>query len=87
MGQYSKESIRTFMNQQEKLFGTVVADTEEEAVEILEECMAVEVKSLRDVREFFDENGMDVSGMSKEELLDQDEVFPLPSGKFLLVVG
>ena len=34
----------------------------------LEDCMAVVVDSLDEVREFFEEEGMDASGMSDEEL-------------------
>ena len=34
--------------------------------------------SLKEVREYFEENGMDVEDMSMEELEDASEVFPLP---------
>lgn len=41
----------------------------------------------REVREYFEENGADTAGMSKEELLSQAEVFALPDGKYLIVEG
>ena len=42
-------------------------DNHEEAEEFLEECMAVVVKNIKEVKEYLDESGMDVEGMSKEE--------------------
>ena len=49
--------------------------------------MAVVVDSLDEVREFFDEEGMDVDGMSDEELEEASEVFVLPDGRYLIVEG
>lgn len=40
--------------------------------------MAAVVDSLKEVREYFEENGMDVDGMSDEELEEAGEVFSLP---------
>ena len=31
--------------------------------------------------------GADISGMSDDELIEQSEVFSLPSGRFLIVEG
>ena len=36
-------------------------------------------------KEYFEENGMDVDGMTLEELEDASEVFPLPNGQYLIV--
>ena len=36
---------------------------------------------------YFEENGMDTAGLTKEELLEQAEIFALPDGKFLIVEG
>lgn len=55
-----------------------MAETYEEAEEFLEECMAVVVKNIKEVKEYLDESGMDVEGMSKEELLEASEIFSLP---------
>ena len=49
--------------------------------------MAVVCKNVKEVREYFEDTGADISGMSNNELLDQSEVFELPSGRFLIVEG
>lgn len=49
--------------------------------------MAVVVDSLTEVKDYFEENGMDVDGMTLEELEDASEVFPLPNGQYLIVEG
>jgi hypothetical protein len=64
-----------------------VAESLEEAEAFLEDCMAVVVDSLEEVREYFEENGSDISDMSDEELEDASEVFALPSGEYLIVEG
>ena len=61
--------------------------TLEAAEAFLEDCMAVVVESLAEVREYFEENGMDVDGMSEEELEEASEVFALPDGTYLIVEG
>ena len=84
---YSKEAVEVFLKDQGRLYDEPVAETSEEAEEFLEDCMAVEVKNIREVREYLDEAGADVSGMSEEELQDASEVFALPSGGYLIVEG
>lgn len=84
---YTKESVETFLKNQGRLYDEPVADSYEEAEEFLEDCMAVEVKTLKEVRRYLDEAGADVEGMSNKELLEACEVFALPSGGFLIVEG
>ena len=84
MYNYDDEVLEVFLEKQEQLFSEPVAETPEEAEEFLEDCMAVVCKNLREVKEYFDEAGTDISGMSDEELLEQSEVFELPSGRFLI---
>ena len=84
---YKKEYLETFLMHQTQLFDEPVAETIEEADEFLDDCMAVVADSLRDVRDYFEENGMDTAGLTKEELLEQAERFALPDGKFLIVEG
>ena len=84
---YKKEYLETFLLHQTQLFDEPVAETIEEADEFLDDCMAVVADSLRDVRDYFEENGMDTAGLTKEELLEQAEIFALPDGKFLIVEG
>ena len=84
---YTEECVKTFLEKQEQLFDEPVAETYEEAEEFLEDCMAMELKTLKEVRTYFDESGADISGMSDEELEDASEVFLLPSGGYLVVEG
>ena len=51
------------------------------------DCMAVVVDSIKDVRDYLDESGADISGMSDEELEEASEVFALPNGQYLIVEG
>ena len=87
MNEYSEECLLTFLKKQTQLFDEPVAETMEAAEAFLEDCMAVVVDSLEDVREYFDENGLDVSNMSQDELEDASEVFALPNGQYLIVEG
>ena len=84
---YTKESVETFLKNQSRLYDEPVAENAEEAEEFLEDCMAVEVESIKEVRKYLDEAGADVSGMTDEELEDASEVFALPSGGYLIVEG
>lgn len=85
MNEYSEECLEIFLRKQGQLFDEPVAETLEEAEEFLEDCMAVVVNSLKEVQEYFEENGMDVSGLSYEELEEMAEVFPLSDGTYLIV--
>lgn len=84
---YSEECIRVFLENQGRLFDEPVAADAREAEEFLEDCMAVVVKNVKEVRRWLDESGMDVTGMSDEEILDASEIFPLPDGTYLIVEG
>lgn len=84
---YTKESVETFLKEQGRLYDEPVAESYEEAEEFLEDCMAVEVKSIKEVRRYLDEAGADIDGMSEEELKEASEVFALPSGGYLIVEG
>ena len=64
MYEYDEECVMTFLENQGQLFDEPVAETIPEAEAFLEDCMAVVVESLDEVREYFEENGMDVDGMS-----------------------
>ena len=76
-----------FWRSRSSFFDEPVAETLEAAEAFLEDCMAVVVESLDEVREYFEENGMDVDGMSEEELEEASEVFALPDGTYLIVEG
>ena len=83
---YKKESVETFLKEQSRLYDEPV-ESYEEAEEFLEDCMAVEVKTLKEVRRYLDEAGADIEGMTDEELKEASEVFALPSGGYLIVEG
>lgn len=87
MYEYSDECLSVFLKKQLQLFDEPVADNLEEAEAFLEDCMAVVVDSLEEVREYFEENGTDISDMSDEELEEASEVFALPGGEYLIVEG
>ena len=78
---FTEECINTFLENQEQLFPQAVAESYEAAEAFLEDCMA------QVVREYLEESGADVEGMSDEELEDASEVFALPDGKYLIVEG
>ena len=82
---YSKECVETFLKQQGQLFDEPVAETYEEAEEFLEECMAVVVKNIKEVKEYLPL----LRKISKplEELLEASEIFSLPDGTYLIVEG
>lgn len=84
---YDEVVLEYFIEHQGQLFAENVADSFEEAEQFLDDCMAVVCGNLREVREYLDEAGMDIAGMSDEELTDASEVFALPDGRFLIVEG
>ena len=85
--EYDEAVLKSFIENQGQLFSENIADTPEAAEEFLEDCMAVVCKNIKEVRDYFDDAGMDIAGMSNEELLEQSEIFELPDGKFLIVEG
>ena len=85
MYEYDEECLQTFILNQGQLFDEPVAETLEEAEAFLEDCMAVEVENIKEVRAYLDEAGADVSGMTDEDLEEACEVFTLPSGGYLIV--
>lgn len=87
MYEYSEECLLTFIKNQGQLFDEPVAESMEEAEAFLEDCMAVVLDSIDEVREYFEENGTDIDGMSQEELEEACEVFALPNGQYLVVEG
>ena len=64
---YKKEYVQTFLEKQGQLFDEPVAEDFEEAEEFLEDCMAVVLDSLKDVKKYLDGMGADVEGISLKE--------------------
>lgn len=85
MEQYLEECAEVFLKVQGKLFDEPVAETIEEAKEFLEDCFAQVFENISEVRAYLDEEGMDVSGVSDEELADELEVFAISDGRYFVV--
>ena len=77
MYEYDEECLKVFLEKQLQLFDEPVAETLEEAEAFLEDCMAVVVDSLDEVRDYFEENGADIAEMTDDEL----------DGRYLVVEG
>ena len=87
MYEYDEDCLKTFIKNQAQLFDEPVAEKLEEAEAFLEDCMAAVVDSIEEVKEFLQEEGLDVDGMSDEEIEEASEVFALPGGRYLIVEG
>lgn len=85
MQTFSEQDLQIFLENQLQLFPEPVAQTLEEAEYFLEDCMAVLCKNKKEVRQYFEEAGVDLCGMSAEELLEQPEVFALSGDRYLIV--
>ena len=85
--QFDDVVLQCFLKHQLQLFPETVAESPEEAEHFLEECMAVVVDSVREVWEFFEEEGIDVEDADEESILEADEVFEIGDGRFLIVEG
>ena len=87
MDKHIDECAKVFLRDQKQLFDEPVAYDLEEAKEFLEDCMAVSCKDIKELREVMDDEGMDVSDLSNDELLEQLEVFRLDNGGYFFVEG
>lgn len=85
MNEFDDVVLQCFLDKQLQLFPEKVATSKEEAADFLEECMAIVVNSLKEVWEYFDEEGVDLEGMSEEEILTAEEVFDVGDGRYLIV--
>ena len=87
MNEFDEECLNVFLENQSQLFEEAVAETLEDAEAFLEDCMAVIADSLDEVKSYLEEEGMDIDGMSADEIEDASEIFPLPGGRYLIVEG
>ncbi len=83
----NEKYAKSFLDNQGKLFDQEVATTIDEAIEFLEDVMAIVVEDVDELRDYFEDNGTDTEGMSDEELLNSLEVFVMEDGKILVVEG
>ncbi|MDE6312324.1 MAG: glyoxalase [Lachnospiraceae bacterium] len=84
---YDDKCLKSFLKNQCRLFPQKVAETKEEAEEFLEDSMAVVCENIKEVKAYFEECGLDIAGISMEELQELEEVFPIEDGRFLIVEG
>lgn len=84
---FDEKVVQCFLENQLQLYPEKVAETYEEAENFLEECMAVVVNSVKEVWDFFEEEGVDMEGADEEEILEADEVFDVGDGRYLIVEG
>lgn len=82
---YDKIVLQAFLEKQLQLFPERVAETEEEAADFLDDCMAVVVNSVKEVWEYFDEAGLDVEDYDESSILEAEEVFEIGDGRFLII--
>lgn len=87
MPEFDQAVVTCFLENQSQLFPEPVAETPEEAIVFLEECMALVVSSKKEVWEYFDEEGVDLEGMDEDDILDAGEVFDVGDGRYLIVEG
>ncbi|EOS22605.1 MAG: glyoxalase [Lachnospiraceae bacterium] len=85
MHEYDEAVLNCFLQNQLQLLPEKVADNIDEAEAFLEECMAVVVDSIDEVWNYFDEEGIDLEGQEKEEIVDAPEVFDIGDGRYLIV--
>lgn len=85
MNEFDSAVLQCFLKKQLQLFPERVAEDEEEAEDFLLECMAVVVDSVDEVWEYFEEEGLDIDGIDKEEILEASEVFDVGDGRYLIV--
>ena len=85
MHEYDEAVLNCFLKSQLKLLPEKVARNIDEAEAFLEECMAVVVDSIDEVWQYFDEEGIDLEGQEKEEIVDAPEVFDIGDGRYLIV--
>ncbi len=84
---FDEKVLQCFLENQSQLYPEPVAETPEEAEAFLEDCMAVVVDSVREVWEFFEEEGIDTEDADEDSILEADEVFEIGDGRYLIVEG
>ncbi len=85
MREFDDAVLECFLENQLQLFPEAVAETEDEAEAFLEDCFAVVVNSVDEVLEYFEEEGIDMDGMSEDEIVEASEVFDVGDGRYLIV--
>lgn len=85
MQEFDEAVLQCFLENQEQLFSKVVMKSYEEAEEFLTDSMAVIVESVKEIWEYFEEEGIDTDGMTEEDIVETPEVFVIGDGRYLIV--
>ena len=84
MHDYDDAVLQCFLENQSRLFPEDVASSLEEAEAFLEDCFAEVVNSPAEVREYFEEAGLDIGD---GDVMEASEVFDVGDGRYLIVEG
>ena len=85
MQQITKEAAQFFLDNQNRLYDMPVAENIDEAMEFLEDCMAMVFENLKELKAYWKEEGVDMMELTDQEILESLEVFKMPDGRILLV--
>ena len=85
MDEFDSLVVNAFLDNQLQLLPEKIALDEQEARQFLEDCMAVVCDSIEQVKEYFEEEGVDISGMTLEDIKEAQEVFAVGDGRYLIV--
>ena len=83
MSEIDELCASVFLKEQSKLFDEPVCEDEEEAMDFLIDCYAQVFDSEKELREYLDEEGMDISEV--DDVTEILEVFVIPDGRYLYV--
>ena len=88
MPDFDENVLKCFLENQSQLFPEEdVCDDMESARDFLEDNLAVVVNSIKEVMEFFEEEGLDLEGLDEDSILEADEVFDIGDGRYLIIEG
>ena len=82
---YTAEDVRRALSNDIRTPADFAALLSPAAEAFLEECMAIVVNSIDEVWEYFDEEGMDIEELNKDEITEAPEVFTIGDGRYLIV--
>lgn len=85
MQQITKAAAQFFLDNQNRLYDMPVAENIDEAMEFLEDCMAMVFEDLKELKAYWKEEGVDIMELTDQEILESLEVFKMPDGRILLV--
>lgn len=85
MQQITKVAAQFFLDNQNRLYDMPVAENIDEAMEFLEDCMAMVFEDLKELKAYWKEEGVDMMELTDQEILESLEVFKMPDGRILLV--